>query len=201
MATASQVESACGNVERWLAAFRADHGDLAGLRLALESLAWLREQFVADRAAVEPHVARLREFSRQVAEELRLARQELVSAFLQATKAAAEWEARRETFRDALVELARTDKIECYTSVEGRVEVRPLRTLVMPKTGTPEREELTAVVLQSPHAAEIVQPNHARLLKMLEAGAFSDEQATAINRLCRLQTVFRLVARPAGAAS
>lgn len=196
MATASQVEGACADIERGVAAFRKDRGDVEAVGRAIARLAYLRAEFVADKATLEPYIGRLQEFSRQIAEELRQARQELVTAYFQAARAVADWEARKETLRNALIELARTDKLDGYAVPEGRIDVRSLRTLQLPRVDSPERETLTALLLGSTQAAAVLQPNHSRLLKALDAGGFTVEQAAEVQRLCRLQTALRLVAKP-----
>lgn len=193
--TSERVEQACGYIDKGLDAFAADGTRLADLRQALSWLQWLREQYRREPAAVEPYVARLQACGRRVCEIVRSAREALTEECLRAGQAAAAWQQRREACRDALVELAKADNVERFESPAGRISVKRVRALSIPKAGTPERAELSDLISRAGRWPDIGIPNGSKLLKAIDQDLFTPEQAARINRLCHPHTAFRLVAQ------
>ena len=121
MATATQVNDACEQIDRRLANFRADAGRVADMKWCLEKLAWLREQYRLAPAAFASHVDRIKNLSQQVHEVLAAAREALTARYLEAVGAVAAWEAIREACRDALLELANEKNLQRLDSPRGWV--------------------------------------------------------------------------------
>ena len=159
---------------------------------------WLREQYRQDKALLTPHLDRIKDLGRQVAEAVATARESLAARYLEAVSAANAWERTREACRDALMELAAAEQAERLEAAGGWVEVKRIRTLSLPEAGTPQREELCATITRAGRWPEVASPNAARLLKAVDGGLFSPQETGEIARLCPTQTVCRLVGHVAG---
>jgi len=190
--TPPQVEEACGTIERSLGAFRADPRDTAPLLHAVETQQWLRDQYRDNRAVLDPFADRLRDLGQAISESIRSARQALTEAYLRATEAANAWDRRRRVCRDALADLARTDGIERFESPLGWIDVHHIRSVTLPSAGTPERDELGALIRETGKWEAVTQPNGRKLAKALDEGLFSPEQAARLAALCTIETVCRL---------
>jgi len=193
--TQRQVDEACGNIQRSLEAFAADPDKLDMLHRALAARQWLREQYRAAPAALEPHLDRLRELGAAVTDCIRSARQMLTEEYLRATEAAGAWRQRRQACRDALVELALADGLERFDSPLGQIEVRQGPSVTMPKPGTAQRAELEALLHESGRWDVVSAPYAGKLLKALEGGLFSPDQAARLSELCQIHTACRLAGR------
>ena len=189
MATAGQVNEACEEIARRLASFRADADNVTDLRWCLEKLAWLREQYRGDEAAFAPHMDRIKDLSRQVREGLAASREALTAKYLEAAGAVTAWEAIREACRDALLELANEQNAQRLDSPSGWVEVKRSQSVSLPKTGTPQREQLLNLITRAQRWPDVGYPNATRLLKAIEGGLFTPDQAGELARLCPAQTI------------
>lgn len=198
MVNAAQIEQACEEIARHLANFSADASRAADLQACLSKLAWLREQYRADRQAIAPYVDRLKDLSRQVREALAASRQLLTGKYIEAVSAVAAWEWVREAYRAALLELAAAENAQRLDSPQGWVEVKHARSVSLPRLGTPQREQLLAIITQAQRWPDVAYPTPARLLKAMDAGLFTPEQAAELARLCPPQTICRLATHPAG---
>jgi len=193
--TQQQVQEACANIERSLETFRADPQKVDQLGGALAAQQWLREQYRTNKDLLEPHVDRLRDLGRAICDCLRAAREALTEEYLRAMDAENAWKSRRQTCRDALIELARADNVEHFESSSGRIDLKQVRSMTLPKAGTPQREELAGLIRDSGRWEDVTAPNAARLLKALDEGLFTPEQAARLALLCRVGTSFRLMGR------
>ena len=196
--TPQQIEQACDYIDKGTEAFAADQTRLADLRQALSWLQWLREQYRLDKAAVEPYVERLQACGQRMCSAARAARAALTDEYLRAGQAVSAWRQRREACRDALVELARADNVEHFESQAGRIAVRRVRALSVPKAGTSERAELADIITRAGRWADVGVPNANKLLKALDERLFPPELAAQITHLCNPHTACRLVARASG---
>jgi hypothetical protein len=194
--TLQQVEEACGSIGRDLEAFRASPDRLSDLQGCLAGLQWLRECYRQDKTLMASYVDRLRELSRQVREALSGARESLTERYLKAAAAMSAWEAIRDACRDALVELSGAENVERFDSAEGWVQVRRVKSMSLPKIGTDQREQLSALITQAARWPDVAFPSAPRLLKALEGGLFSPDQAAEIARLCPTRTTCRLISHP-----
>ena len=192
MATQRQIEEACENIGRDLEAFRADPDRVAELQRCLASIAWLREQYRLDKAALEPFVDRLKELSQQTQQALSGAREALTTKYLEAIGAITAWEDVREACRLALIELSVAQNVGRFDSPQGSVEVKKGTSISLPKTGTPQREQLCEIITSAGRWSEVALPNASRLLKAVEENLFTQEQTREISRLCPAQTIYRL---------
>ena len=192
MATQRQIEEACENIGRDLAAFRADPDRVAELRRCLAAIGWLREQYRADKAALEPFMDRLKNLSRQTQQALSDARETLTTKYIEAAGAITAWEDVREACRLALIELSVAQNIGHFDSPQGSVEVKKATSISLPKSGTPQREQLCDIITSAGRWSEVALPNASRLLKAIEENLFSQEQALEINRLCPTQIIYRV---------
>ena len=80
----------------------------------------------------------------------------------------------------------------------GWIEIKRSRAASLPKPGTPQREELLALITQAELWPKVAYPNAARLLKAVDAGRFTPQQAGQVARLCPTQTICRLAVHPNG---
>ena len=196
--TSEQVNDACAQIEHRLAGISTDAKCVVDLRWCLETLAQLREQYRREASAFAPHLERIKGLSKQVREVLAVSRDALTAKYLEAASAVTAWEAIREAYRSALLELANADSAPRLDSPQGWVEVKRFQTASLPKPGTPQREQLLALITQAQRWPDVAYPNAARLFKAVEHGLFTPQQAAEITRLCPAQTVCRLVAHPKG---
>jgi hypothetical protein len=198
MATGEQVNEACDEIARRLASFSADADRVTDLQWCLEKLAWLREQYRSDPAVFAPHMDRIKGVSGQVREVLGTYRETLTAKYLEAASAVTGWEAIREACREVLLELANAENTQRLDSPQGWVEVKRARAASLPKPGTPQREQLFALITLAQRWPDVAYPNPARLLKALDGGLFTPEQAGEIARLCPITTISRLAVHPKG---
>ena len=198
MATAAQVNDACQEIARRLESFRADAGRVADLQWCREKLAWLREQYRGDAAVFAPYMDRVKGLSQQVRDVIAASRETLTVKYLEAAHAVTAWEAVREACREALLEWAGGENAQRLDSPAGWVEVKRLRTASLPKPGTPQREQLQALITEAQRWPDVAYPNAARLLKAVDGGLFTPQQVGEIVRLCPVQEICRLAAHPNG---
>ena len=198
MSNAEQIEEACGNIEQALAAFGGNAERVSEIGRCLEAVSWLREQYRADRALVELHLPRIKELTRRVHEAIAAARESLAAKYLQALGAVAAWEGIREACRDALAELAGAENLDRLDCQQGWIEIKHFRSVAMPRAGSPQREELAALITQAGRWADVGSPNGQRLLKAIDGGLFTPQQAGQLARLCPVQNGCRLVGHAAG---
>ncbi len=196
--TQQQIEETCGKIERGLAAFAGDAARVIELQNALVWLQWLRQQYRDNRALLDPFVQRLQDYGQQITQAVRSARGALAAEYLRAGQAVQDWERRREACRDALVELARADKLDRFESSDGWIEVRAFRGMSLPKPGTPQRAQLGELITQAGRWPEVASPVGVRLLKALDDGLFAAEQAERLRALCPVLTVWRLTGHAQG---
>jgi hypothetical protein len=192
MTTQRQIEEACENIGRDMAAFRADPDRVAELQRCLTAIGWLREQYRLDKAALEPFMDRLKDLSRQTQQALSDARETLTTKYLEAVGALTAWEDVREACRLALIELSVAQNIGRFDSPQGSVEVKQATSISLPKTGTVQREQLCEIITSAGRWSEVALPNASRLLKAVEENLFSQEQAREISRLCPTQIIYRV---------
>ena len=190
--TQQQVQEACGKMERCLEEFRSDPRNVEELQRALAAQRWLRNEYRANRLVLDPFADRLRALGRAIGDVIRSARQALTEEYLRAAEAVEASRRRREACRDALIELAQADKVQRFDSPRGWIDVIQVRSVTLPKTGTPEREELIALIRESGHWEAVAQPNSRKLSRALDQGLFTSEQAGRLTRLCPVETVCRL---------
>ncbi len=196
MATAAQVNDACEEIGRRLASFRADADNVIDLQWCLEKLAWLRERYRYEASGFAPHMDRIKGLSRQVRETLGASRETLTAKYLEAARAVTAWEAIREACRAALLELASEGNAPRLDSPQGHVDIKRSQGLSLPKPGTPQREQLLALITEAQRWPDVAYPNAGLLLKAVDGGLFTPQQAGEIARLCPVQTISRLAARP-----
>ena len=191
---AEHVGEACETIEAGLAAFAADARQVGSLAEAVAALHWLRGQYRRRRAALEPHLPRLKECSAKLADTLKAAREPLVEAYLEAARTVAEASRTRDACRDALAELADAEGVDQFRAPGGAIEVRHVEVLTLPEKDTPQRGQLARLLTESGRWAEVGHPNAARLLRALKAGRFTADHAAKIGRLCPVETTCRLAA-------
>jgi hypothetical protein len=198
MATAAQVNDACQEIARRVESFRTDAGRVTDLQWCREKLEWLREQYRGDPAVFAPYMDSIKGLSRRVREVTAASREALTAKYLEAAGEVTAWETVREACRDALVELANEENAQRLDSPIGWVEVKRLRTASLPKPGTPQREQLQALITEAQRWPDVAYPNAARLLKAIDGGLFTPQQVGEIVRLCPVQETCRLAAHPNG---
>ena len=190
-----KLETTLANVEGALSAFDGSAEQVGRLRRAMAGLEWLREQYRQDAAAFGPYMDRLMDLARRVSARARSAAGMVAAAYIEAGKAAEAWRERREACRDVLLELARADQTESFTSEAGRIDVHRVRTLSLPPAGSAPRADLSALLTEADQWPAVGQPNGAKLLKAIDDGAFTPAQAERLAALCPVQTALRLHAR------
>ncbi|MFB3891037.1 MAG: hypothetical protein ACE15C_03330 [Phycisphaerae bacterium] len=191
----AQAQETCERIKRNVEAFRAAPAKIEPLLAAMSSLQWLRGLYPYNKAAIGPCVGELRELGAAVAECARQAREALTEEYLKATSAIRAWEHRREVCRDALMELAKTDRVALFSSASGAVEVKPYRALTLPRAGTPQRDELAALIRETGRWEALTMPNGGRILKALDDNVLSPDQAARMTALCRIEDTVRLSGR------
>ena len=195
MVSTADIEQACQAAESALAEFEADASKLAALRRARENLQWLREQYRADAALLQPFLDRLKACSQQLVAAMRAAATALADEYLHAGQMVEAWQARRGICRDALAELARLDNLQQFQAASGSIDVKPFRLLRLPPAQSPERQEIMAIIDQAGLWAETTVLNPSRLLKAVDGGRFAPPQAARLGALCPVETSCRLSAR------
>lgn len=194
--TTKQIEDACGAIEQSLASFAESSENVLQLQRAMADLAWLREQYAADKTLLTPYMDRLKDLSRQVREAAAAAKDALTAQFLRATAAAGAWTDIRDACREALADLAASQGIKRFDCPDGAVFVNQSRSLSLPKTGSSQREELLALISETGRWPQVGQPNPTRLLKAIDQGLFTPQHAAQLAALCPVHTISRLVAKP-----
>ncbi len=194
--TPKQIQDACGNIETCLKNFAADNERIFDLQRALAALQWLRQQYAADKALVEPFLQQLKHYSQQIAQIIAAAREALTNDFLAAGTAVAAWEQRRDACREILIELAHTQHVEHLQASGGSVEIKQVRSLTMPRPGTPQRDELTEIIRQANIWEAVASPIAPKLLKAMDDGLFTPEQAAKLSQVCPVGSTWRLAAKP-----
>jgi uncharacterized membrane protein YccC len=198
MVTTAQINDDCDEIARRLGAFRADADCVTDLQWCVHKLAQLRQDYRGDPAAFAPHMDRIKDLSGQVREALSASGEALTAKYLEAAGAVAAWQEIREACRDVLLELANQQDAQRLDSPAGWIEIKRSRAASLPKPGTPQREELLALITRAELWPEVAYPNAARLLKAVDAGRFTPQQAGQIARLCPAQTICRLAVHPNG---
>lgn len=193
-----KVQEVCGRAERALADFDAAPADVAALHAAHEMLGWLRTQYPENRDLLDVHLPRLKSLRERMIDRSRRAAADITAAYIEAAQAASAWEKRREDCRDLLVELAEADKLDRLDSGAGHVEVRRVKSAMVPKADTPQRAELHALLDQSQRWADVASVNSLRLMKAIDSGLFSPLQVGQLMKLCPMQISPRLVMRTPG---
>lgn len=193
--TRQELERALANVEEGLSAFDGSSEQVGQLRRAVAGLQWLREQYRQDAAPFGPYMDRLMDLGRRVDARARSVCEMLTAAYIEAGKAVGAWRERRETCRNVLLELARADGTEGFVSQAGRIEVRRVRTVSLPAADSDARAELTALLTEAGQWPAVGQLNPAKLLKAIDDGAFTPDQADRVKALCPERTALRLTSR------
>jgi hypothetical protein len=193
-----RVEDVCDDIGRWLAGFRADGDSVWELQGCLAGLRWLRERYRADKAAVEPHMDRVKDLSRQVRQAVADSRESLTAKYMEALSAVSSWTAIREACREALLEFANAENAQRLDCPRGWIEIKRNQSASIPRLGTPQREQLHGLITQAQCWPDVAYPNAARLLKAVAAGLFTPQQAGTIAELCPSQTICRLVTHDHG---
>lgn len=196
MATAAQVNEACDEIARRLASFRANVDCVTDLQWCFAKLAWLRQEYRGDPAAFAPQIDRIKDLSRQVRQAAAQSRETLTVKYLEACAAVAAWDALREACREVLMDLANEQDAHRLDSPLGWVEVKRTHTVSLPKPGTPQRDQLLAIITQAERWPDVAYPNPARLLKAIGGGLFTPQQAGELALLCPTQIICRLAAHP-----
>lgn len=198
MTTAAQVNEACDEIARRLAIFRADIDCVTDLQWCLDKLAWLREQYRLDPAVFSPRMDRIKELSRQVRETLCASRESLTAKYMEANSAVSAWQAVREACRAALLELANAENAQRLVSPQGVVDIKRSRTMSLPKLGTQQRADLSAIITEAQRWPDVAYPSAPLLLKAVDGGLFTPQQAGQIALLCPIQIICRVSAHPNG---
>lgn len=94
---------------------------------------------------------------------------------------------------DACQEIARR-----LDSPAGCVEIKRSRFASLPKPGTPQREQLLALITEAQRWPDVAYPNAGRLLKAIDGGLFTPQQVGEIVRLCPVQEICRLAVHANG---
>lgn len=194
MATPAQVNDACEGITSRLESFRGDADRVTDLQWSLETLAWLRQQYRCNPDSFALHMDRVKGLSQQVRQALAASREALTAKYLEAASAVSAWKATREACRHVLLELANQENAERLDSPLGWVEIKRSRTATLPRPGTPQREQLLTLITQAERWPDVGYPSAGRLLKALDGGLFTPEQAGEIALLCPAQTTCRLTA-------
>ncbi len=194
--TEQQMADACATIERQLEAVEADPTAVSSLLEARALLQSLRDGYRENRQTMDRHMERLQGYSRRIGRCMSACREALTAEFLSADRAARKAQETRDVCREALLELARTERTDHFESPAGRVIIKQSKTLSLPPAQSPERERLVSIIEQAGRWAEVGQLNPARLRAALNQSLFSPDQAAQIAELCPEKTVFRLATRP-----
>ncbi len=195
MTTPGKIDQACNNIDEALGRYEADPDDLVSLQRALAGLQFCRDAWRDSRAAVEPHLDRVRTLSSRLTSLLEKNRQALVDGYLEAVQAIRQQEETREAIREALLELSQAQDGTTFEGPGGHIEVKQHRSVNLPRAGTDARRELAEVLSRHGVWPQVGTPNAGRLLKAMESGAFPDEALDRLNRICPVQSTPRLSVR------
>lgn len=191
----TDIEQACQRVERGLADFAASPQRFHALQDAMVTQQWLRRQYQAGPQPFQDYVSRLKALGQALRGALRQAQDRLVEEYLKANQAIEAWEQRRQACREALMELTRTEGIAEFAAASGQVRVVPSRALRLPPADSPERGQMMDLLEQAGMLRSVCLPNPTRLLKAVEGGRFSPEQAARLAQLCPIEQTLRVIGR------
>ena len=187
-----EIEKRCRNIEQKISAFEADAEDVMVLKSARNDLDWLRKQYSNSLETMQPFVGNLKEYKLRLSQCVSRARGQLTVEYLQATRAVADWTARRDTCRDVLGELALAENLTKFESQDGSLNVNMVRAITIPKAGSGLRVQLRDVVRQSEKWEAVSSITGPKLLKALDNGVFDTDTAERLQAICPVHKAVRL---------
>ncbi len=187
-----KIEEALGQIEHGLNTYKSNPVLVEGLVNAMNHLTRLREEYFMNRRLLDAYKTRLQDLAERFHEALREAGERLAGEYIEANLAINDWRKRQKMCRNLIIELAGLDGLDKLDAPAGQIKVSSSQSLALPKTGSPERDALSALITDSGQWAEVGIVNALKLKKALDEGRFSPAQAGRIATLCPEKVSYRL---------